>query len=80
VPDAPFAATLVQRLQRYGTYGSLKRAALRKLAHELESGARGGPATRGLRALFAELDSEGSGRVTAAQLRHALEVRETHYH
>ena len=31
-PSAPLDASIVQRLQRFGTYGKLKQAALKKVA------------------------------------------------
>jgi calcium-dependent protein kinase len=71
---APLGDSIVQRLQRYGTYGRLKQAALRKVAHAAAAagGADGGlPAA--LAAAFRRMDPGGTGRVPAAGLRQELE-------
>jgi calcium-dependent protein kinase len=75
--------TIVQRLQRYGMYGRLKQAALRKIAHaarELASNSSSSfhsastntelPAA--LQAAFSRLEVEKNGRVPRAALRDEL--------
>ena len=70
--EAALADTIVQRLQRYGTYGRLKQVALREVAHLILAD-DGGAALEGLRAAFSKLDPQGTGRVpfdvAAAELR-----------
>ncbi len=67
--------TIVQRLQRYGTYGRLKQAALRKIAHaarEAGSTTSSSELPAALHAAFSGLDRERSGRVSRAALRDEL--------
>jgi calcium-dependent protein kinase len=77
--------TIVQRLQRYGTYGRLKQAALRKVAHAaLEQAGSANRSTTttttttstelpaALQAAFSCLDTQKSGRVPRAALREEL--------
>ncbi|GBF96832.1 calcium-dependent kinase-like [Raphidocelis subcapitata] len=67
---APLSDTLVQRLQRYGTYGRLKQIALREVASLM---LQDGTTLQGLADAFSRLDPGGSGRVpfevAAAELR-----------
>ncbi|KAL4553740.1 hypothetical protein Ndes2526B_g03571 [Nannochloris sp. 'desiccata'] len=76
--------TIVQRLQRYGMYGRLKQAALRKIAHAARelassssSSSRNGASTNtelpaALQAAFSRVDVEKNGRVSRAALRDEL--------
>lgn len=68
--DAPLSATIVQRLQRYGTYGHFRQAVLRQVAHAF--GERAGTSLAELRQLFRQLDGSGRGRVSREHLRSAL--------
>ncbi|KAI8465162.1 MAG: kinase-like domain-containing protein [Monoraphidium minutum] len=58
--DAPLGDTLVQRLQRYGTYGRLKQIALREVAALMLAD---GAVLQGLADAFKALDTAGTGRV-----------------
>jgi calcium-dependent protein kinase len=74
--------TIVQRLQRYGTYGRLKQAALRKIAQAARELALTASSPNGslkttelptaLQAAFSRLDIEKNGRVPRAALRDEL--------
>lgn len=68
----PLGNSIVQRLQRYGTYGRLKQAALRKVAHAVASAGYGGLPSA-LSAAFNRLDPGGTGRVPLEGLRRELE-------
>jgi calcium-dependent protein kinase len=78
-PALPLRSSVVQRLQRFATYGHLKQLVLRIIASEIEiddgggADAPGDDALRAARALFAELDVDGSGDVTSDELRRGLE-------
>ncbi|KIZ00641.1 hypothetical protein MNEG_7321 [Monoraphidium neglectum] len=58
--EAPLNDTLVQRLQRYGTYGRLKQVALREVAALM---LQDGAVLQGLAEAFRKLDTQGTGRV-----------------
>lgn len=69
----PLGEDIVQRLQRYGVYGRLKQAALRKIAHAAiaaNAGDSGVPAA--LREMFSRLDPGNTGRVELDVLRQEL--------
>jgi len=68
--DAPFSDSIVQRLQRFGTYGRLKQVALRTMVTNL---ALDGELMSGLQVMLRELDWCQSGRVFYSDLRAALE-------
>ena len=65
LPDVPLSSTIVQRLQRFGTYGRLKQVALRTIAqrigadHELVMGPR---------ELFQSLDVDADGVVSVGEM------------
>jgi len=71
----PLGDSIVQRLQRYGTFGRLKQAALRKVAHaalELrDCPSVGLPAS--LTASFSALDADATGRIPLRALRAELQ-------
>ena len=60
--DAPLGSDIVQRLQRFGTYGRLKQVALRKLAHNI---AGDNEVLADIKAAFQKLDSQGTGQLTS---------------
>lgn len=64
-PDRPLSSSIVQRLQRFGTYGRLKQAALRKVAHNL---AADDAALMDLQKAFAKMDPEGTGSIRYSSL------------
>ena len=67
-----FGDTVVQRLQRYGTYGMLKQAALRKMAHAAsQSHSLYNALTKGLEEIGVE--ALPNGRVTMQDLSTVLE-------
>ena len=53
---------IVQRLQRFGTYGRLKQIALRKVAHNI---AGDNAVLADIKAAFQKLDSLGTGWLNA---------------
>ena len=57
--DAPLGGDIVQRLQRFGTYGRLKQIALRKVAHNI---AGDNAVLADIKAAFQKLDSQGTGQ------------------
>ena len=63
--DRPLSSSIVQRLQRFGTYGRLKQAALRKVAHNL---AADDAALMDLQKAFAKMDPEGTGSIRYSSL------------
>lgn len=74
----PLADSIVQRLQRYGTYGSLRQAALRKVAHAVADfkGKNVSNLPAALKLLSDLLPSESAssdGRVSVAALKSALQ-------
>ena len=58
--DTPLGTDVVQRLQRFGTYGRLKQIALRKLAHNV---AAESSLVADLQTAFQALDTYNTGRV-----------------
>ena len=56
--DVPLGGDIVQRLQRFGTYGRLKQIALRKVAHNIDSDSA---LVSELRAAFRQIDTHGTG-------------------
>ena len=62
-PGGPLCDSVVQRLQRFGTYGRLKRIALRGIASVAMTVAGDSDALRELEAAFWEMDVAGDGRV-----------------
>ena len=57
--DTPLGTDVVQRLQRFGTYGRLKQIALRKLAHSV---AGDSSLVADLQTAFQALDTHKTGR------------------
>ena len=67
-PRHPLDNVVLRRLQRFAAMNKLKRAALLVMAQNLS------PAElAGLQHLFSAIDADGSGSITAAELRAALE-------
>ena len=58
--EAPLGGDIVQRLQRFGTYGRLKQIALRKVAHNI---AGDSAVLADIKAAFQKLDSQGTGEL-----------------
>lgn len=73
----PLGDSIVQRLQRYGTYGRLKQAALRKVAHAALAHYSQPGLPEALQAAFAAIDRQGTGRIPLADLR--AELRSGHF-
>ncbi|KAK9868544.1 hypothetical protein WJX84_003705 [Apatococcus fuscideae] len=68
--DRTLSGSIVQRLQRFGTYGRLKQAALRKVAHSI---AADDAALMDLQKAFAQMDPEGTGTIRYASVSQALQ-------
>ena len=78
----PLGDTIVQRLQRYGTYGRLKQAALRKVAHAVlaspsfssddSTTEASSSLPKTLLEAFQALDRNGTGRIPLSHLRAEL--------
>ena len=60
--DVPLGGDIVQRLQRFGTYGRLKQIALRKVAHNI---AADSAVLADIKAAFQKLDLQGTGQLNA---------------
>lgn len=73
----PLGDSIVQRLQRYGTYGRLKQAALRKVAHAALAHYSQPGLPEALQAAFAAMDRQGTGRIALDDLR--AELRSGHF-
>ncbi len=58
--DTPLHGSIVQRLQRFGTYGRIKQVALRAVAHHIATDSQ---LVAELREVFQELDKEQAGKV-----------------
>ncbi|GAB4824203.1 hypothetical protein N2152v2_011249 [Parachlorella kessleri] len=69
-PDVPLSDSIVQRLQRFGTYGQLKQLALTQVAHGI---AADSSLIADLRDLFRQLDPQDTGKVSYATLQQALQ-------
>mmetsp|Transcript_18592 Transcript_18592/g.56153 ORF Transcript_18592/g.56153 Transcript_18592/m.56153 type:complete len:489 (-) Transcript_18592:1324-2790(-) len=67
--DAPIDRSIVQRLQRFGTYGRLKQVALRKVAHSFTEDSH---MLSELRALFDAIDTDNSGTISHAEMLQAM--------
>ena len=63
--DLPLGGDIVQRLQRFGTYGRLKQIALRKVAHNIASDSA---LVSDLRKAFQQLDTAGTGELASTQV------------
>ncbi len=63
--DLPLGGDIVQRLQRFGTYGRLKQIALRKVAHNIASDSA---LVSDLRKAFQQLDTAGTGELASRQV------------
>ncbi|GAB4823735.1 hypothetical protein N2152v2_010781 [Parachlorella kessleri] len=68
--DVPLGRSIVQRLQRFGTYGRLKQLALRAIASHLP---RDSCLVEDLRGLFLELDPSDTGHVHFVRLQQEME-------
>ncbi|PSC75499.1 hypothetical protein C2E20_0993 [Micractinium conductrix] len=68
--DVPLNRGIVQRLQRFGTYGRLKQVALRTVANHIPTDST---TIADLRGIFLELDPSDSGRVPYTRLQQELE-------
>lgn len=68
--DLPLGGDIVQRLQRFGTYGRLKQIALRKVAHNIASDSA---LVSDLRKAFQQLDTAGTGAIKYDDAQKALE-------
>lgn len=60
---SPFLDSVVQRLQRFGTYGRLKQIALRRVANAAMTVAGDSAMLAEIRAAFEAMDTAGDGRV-----------------
>ena len=61
--QSPLFDTVVQRLQRFGTYGRLKQVALREIANVALTVAGDQNMVTDIQAMFKQMDSEGCGHV-----------------
>ncbi|DBA71563.1 hypothetical protein WJX79_004862 [Trebouxia sp. C0005] len=68
--DLPLGGDIVQRLQRFGTYGRLKQIALRKVAHNIASDSA---LVSDLRKAFQQLDTADTGTIKYDDAQKALE-------
>jgi len=69
VSQLPVNASVVQRLQRFSTYGSFKQLVMQSMARELsEDDAQ----VRELREIFCEMDPDGDGAVKPQEMRAIL--------
>ena len=57
--EVPLGGDIVQRLQRFGTYGRLKQIALRKVAHNI---AGDSAVLADIKAAFQKLDPQSTGQ------------------
>ncbi|KAK9826177.1 hypothetical protein WJX81_003662 [Elliptochloris bilobata] len=73
-PDRPLEGTVVQRLQRHATYGHLKQLVLRMIAEDVlvETETQATNMLSALRALFDQLDTDGSGGIDGDELAAGL--------
>lgn len=77
-PDLQLGGSVVQRLQRFATYGHLKQMVLKMITDEIEGlAAEGANEDRGIsleemRSLFLQLDSNGQGRVAGLELAQGM--------
>ena len=65
LPDVPLSSTIVQRLQRFGTYGRLKQVALRIIAQRIGADH---DLVMGPRELFQSLDVDADGVVSVGEM------------
>ncbi len=72
--DLPLGGDIVQRLQRFGTYGRLKQIALRKVAHNIASDSA---LVSDLRKAFQQLDTAGTGELASRQVPCCMHHRQT---
>ncbi|GLI62801.1 hypothetical protein VaNZ11_005550 [Volvox africanus] len=70
--EAPLNNEVVVRLQNFAALNKLQQEALKIIATHLPE-----PEITGLRALFMEMDSDGSGSITVEELRQALQRKGT---
>ncbi|KAK9815418.1 hypothetical protein WJX72_003374 [[Myrmecia] bisecta] len=68
-PDQLLSSSIVQRLQRFGTYGRLKQVALRNIARNISADSE---LITGLREVFQTLDTERRGALPSSSLVQAL--------
>lgn len=77
VSDLPLRSSVVQRLQRFATYGHLKQLVLRMIADELGASPTSQQEAKelvlALTGLFEELDADKSGSVSVDELMEGLE-------
>lgn len=69
--DTPLGGDVVQRLQRFGTYGRLKQIALRKIAHSIE---RDSSLVGDVQAAFQALDPQNTGMLQSSLTGAAQQV------
>eukprot|EP00197_Chlamydomonas_leiostraca_P016234 CAMPEP_0202862620 /NCGR_PEP_ID=MMETSP1391-20130828/3593_1 /ASSEMBLY_ACC=CAM_ASM_000867 /TAXON_ID=1034604 /ORGANISM="Chlamydomonas leiostraca, Strain SAG 11-49" /LENGTH=572 /DNA_ID=CAMNT_0049542175 /DNA_START=227 /DNA_END=1946 /DNA_ORIENTATION=- len=70
--DLPLSGTVVQRLQRFSTYGHLKQVVLRMIAEELAGDVAVKSSIKDLKDLFDQLDTDASGAVSLDELSTGL--------
>lgn len=72
-PDMPLSGSVVQRLQRFSTYGHLKQVVLRMIVDEisLQDGGKA-PYMADLKSLFHDLDADHNGSVSLDELSRGL--------
>ena len=73
--EPPLLDTVVQRLQRFGTYGRLKQVALRQIANVALTVAGSSDMVAEIKAVFADLDPAGRGKVPYSALVTLLQRR-----
>lgn len=69
--EEPIARSIVQRLQRFGTYGRFKQVALRRVAHTFAADSH---LLTELRQLFDAIDTDCSGTITHDEMLEAMET------
>lgn len=70
--NLPLSGSVVQRLQRFSTYGHLKQVVLRMIVEDMEKEASTRKYITDLKELFVELDTDHSGSVSLDELSDGL--------
>lgn len=78
--DLPLQGSVVQRLQRFSTYGHLKQIVLKMIVEEMQGDGKGddgglGSWLGGLQDLFNTLDADGSGAISLQELTQGLRTQ-----